>query len=532
MIVKKPYAFLIKNFRIIHGFLFLFLLYVGKQTLDIYDFYRDYLVFHSYNSTLDLVKEYISIGMFFFTILIIGISAVIFFILALKNKPKKLYVYIMITYIALIGYYIFMFFGFNSLQGSSFNVETQRMYRDIAFMALFPQGIAIAVVFLRTIGFNLREFNFKRDLEDMNIEVSDSEEVELNIGSDSYKYARSFRKLLRITKYFILENKMFVIILSSIAILVISIITFNKINIYRNKVYERAAFQANNVTYDIKEAYITQRDINYSIINEDKYYILVKIAMHNKTMNDANLNRDTFRLQLRDRMIHPNLTIYKKFMDLGNIFKSKILKSGVSEENYVIFEIDKTDLASEYIIKIASTAANTNDNSGYKEAIIKPSDLDKLNDNGSKTLPNTMSFEGSLLNKTYYNIESYAIAERYKEEYMYDFQGVSKTGVYTIVPDKTSAGDTIILKINSTAKIDTEAYISSFINNQADLYDYYGFISFRALGKTYTYKLKSMNVSFEPEKHTYFEVPSNISNADRIELLFLIRGQKYTFILQ
>ena len=38
MIVRKPYAFLIKNFRIIHGILFLFVLYLAKQTLDIYDF--------------------------------------------------------------------------------------------------------------------------------------------------------------------------------------------------------------------------------------------------------------------------------------------------------------------------------------------------------------------------------------------------------------------------------------------------------------------------------------------------------------
>ena len=532
MIIRKPYAFLIKNFRIIHGLLFLFVLYLGKKTLDIYDFFNSYVTMHAYNQSINLVSTYVTLGMFIVAIITLAGAITIYYILSLKNKQRKVYFFTIITYIVLIGFFVFMIIGFSKLQNSTFDVETQRMYRDIAFMMLLPQGVVIAVIFLRTIGFNLRQFNFKKDLEEMNIEISDSEEVEVNIGTDSYKYARAFRKAIRLTKYFILENKMFVIILSSIAILSLSVFVFNRINVYRNKVYERAAFLANNVTYDIKEAYITQTDMNNIVIDNNKYFILIKVFMENKTNKDANLNRDTFRLQVKDRVLHPNLTSYEKFIDMGKIFKSKILKSGLSEECYIVFDVTKDDLASEYILKISSTASNSNDNSGYKEAIIKPTDLDKLKDNGTKTIPNTISLEESLLKKSYINIDSFEISEKFKEEYNYELNGESKKGIYTIIPDKTSSGDSIILKLESSIKIDQEAYVSNYIKYPADLYKYYGFINYRALGKTYTIKMKSKDVIYEKDKYSYFEVPSNLQDADKIELIILVRGQKYTFVLK
>ena len=182
MIIKKPYAFLIKNFRIIHGLLFIFVLFLAKKTLDIYDFYNSYVTLHAYNTSIDLVKTYVTFGMFFATLIALGGSFTIYYILSLKNKHRKIYMFSMITYVVYIGFLIFMILGFSKLQNNTFDVETQRMYRDIAFMMLIPQGVVLAIIFLRTIGFNLRQFNFKKDLEEMNIEISDSEEVEVNIG--------------------------------------------------------------------------------------------------------------------------------------------------------------------------------------------------------------------------------------------------------------------------------------------------------------------------------------------------------------
>ncbi len=532
MIVRKPYAFLIKNFRIIHGILFLFVLYLAKQTLDIYDFYNQYVNTHAYQPGIDLVAEYISIGMFVVAIIAIVINFIIYYILSLKNKSRKVYMYSIIMYIVLIGFFVAMIIGFGQLQGKVFTVETRRAYRDASFIMLLPQVILSIILFARTLGFNIKQFNFKKDLEDMNIEISDSEEVELNLGNNNYKYMRAFRKLTRLTKYFVIENKLFIIIVCSILIFGISLFAFARINVYKNRVFERSTFVANNMTYDVKEAFITQTDINNMIINKNKYYVIIKISMNNTTVNDANLNRDTFRLQAKTSLLYPNMTIGERFLDLGKIFKSQTFKSGLSEDQYVIFEVDESEKVKEYILKISSSIINSNNESGYKEAIIKPDNLDDVNDNGTKSIPNEVSFDNSLLGKTSLMINSTQIENKFKEEYTYSTGNKIKTGIYTIIPESTSVKDAIILKIDSTIIVDETVHMSDYIKKPADIYKYYGFISYRTLGRSYSVKLVPKDVIFETDKYSYFEVPGEIRDADKIELILLIRGQKYTFVLK
>ena len=45
----------------------------------------------------------------------------------------------------------------------------------------------------RACGFNLKQFDFKKDLEELQIDTSDYEEVELTLGKNNYIIARFFR---------------------------------------------------------------------------------------------------------------------------------------------------------------------------------------------------------------------------------------------------------------------------------------------------------------------------------------------------
>lgn len=60
----------------------------------------------------------------------------------------------------------------------------------------------------------------------MQIDKSDYEEVEVTLGNNNYKFARFFRKAIRLLKYFVLENKFIVIVIASIALLITSLIIF------------------------------------------------------------------------------------------------------------------------------------------------------------------------------------------------------------------------------------------------------------------------------------------------------------------
>ncbi len=527
MLIKKPYAFLIKNFRLIHGVLLFFALFLGKKCLDIYDFFSSYVDLHSYVRTSTLSSEYVTVLMYIICVLGFLVCLLIYYILSLKNKNRSFYMYSCIFYIALFVYFIFMAIAFNKLEVAPFNVETSRVYRDVSLIFLLPQLIIIFVLFGRTIGFNIKQFDFKRDLEEMNIEVTDSEEVELTLGSESYKYMRSLRKFIRLTKYFILENKLFVIILCSVLIFSLSLYGLSKINIYAGTNFESDEFIANGLTYNITDSYITELDKNNAVIKKDKYYLLVKTEIINKTFNDVKVNRETFRLTTKDNLLYPDMTLSEKFLDIGSVYKSKQIDSGLSYNCYVVFEIDKSELEKEYIINVL-----TNTKEGYKEKIIKPINLDEQNDNGSKAIPNMIDFSNSFLGKSSVTLTSYSVQDKFMEKYDYEFEGESKTGIYTIIPDKISSGNNVIMKLESSIEVDKDSNSSKFISIPSDLYKYYGFIYYRALGESEEIKIVPKDVIFEKNKYTYFEVPDKIKNADKIELILLVRGQKYTFILK
>ena len=527
MLIRKPYAFLIKNFRLIHGVLLALALYLGKESLDIYDFYSSYVSQHSYVPTGTLSAQYVNIWMYIICVLSFLVCLIIYYILYLKNKSRKLYFFSLLFYICLLVYFVVMAVSLKELQSAPFTVETTRVYRDVSLIFLLPQLVIIFFMFGRTIGFNIKQFEFKRDLEEMNIDVSDSEEVEVTFGSSSYKYMRGFRKFLRLSKYFFLENKLFVIILSSILVFSLSFYLFSKLNVYKDNNYEKAEFIANGLTYDITDCFITESDRNNKIINKGKYYLLVKAKISNKTTSKINVNRETFRLVVKDKLLYPDMALHDKFMDMGSVYKSRSIDSGLVYDCYVVFEIDKSELESEYVLKVLTNTAE-----GYKEKIVAPENLDEQHDNGSKAIPNMMDFSKSLLGKSTLTFSSYEIADKFMEKYTYDFDGEEKIGTYTVLPDKLSSGDNIIMKVDSTITIDEESNLSKYISIPADLYKYYGFISYRSMGESYETKIEPKDVIFEKSKLTYFEVPSNIKNADKIELILLVRGQKYTFILK
>ena len=526
MLVRKPYAFLIKNFRLIHGVLLFFAAFLGKKTLDIYDFYNTYVNLHAYYKVGKLSAIYVTPLMFVFCVTSFLVCLLIYFILTLKRKNGSLYLYAIIFYIALFVYFIFMVISFNKLQGSTFDVETVRVYRDISFIFLFPQLLLIILLFSRTIGFNLKQFEFKKDLEEMNIEVSDSEEVELTFGSESYKYARGIRKFLRLSKYFILENKLFVIIVSSILIFSLSVIMFTKINVYADRKFEKSAFVANGFTFDITDSYMTSIDRNNEVIKKNKYYLLVKVNIRNNTTKKLYVNRETFRLAYKNELLYPDMSLTERFKDIGNIYKSRDITAGMMYDCYVVFELDKSQLDTEYIVNVLTSTSE-----GYKEKIVKPVNIDEQKDNGSKSIPNEFTFTDSMLGNTKLILNSYEVADKFMERYTYDFDGQQKTGTYAVMPDISSRNGSI-LKIESSIEVDKSTYSSKFIEIPADLFKYYGFIKFRALGETKEIKLSPKDTIYEKNKFSYFEVPSSMKDADKIELILLIRGQKYTFILK
>ena len=163
MIIKKPYAFLIKNFRIIHALIFIMLLYMGIKSMDIYTFFNMYATRFVYTYSVDLAAKYVNYYMFIASIAVILLSLLVYYILSLKNKDRKLYIFTCIYYILLFVYFIFIYNTLANLQSNSLSIEQVRSLRAISLIVLIPQVILNFIHLGRACGFNIKQFNFKSD---------------------------------------------------------------------------------------------------------------------------------------------------------------------------------------------------------------------------------------------------------------------------------------------------------------------------------------------------------------------------------
>lgn len=535
MIIKKPYAFLIKKFRWIHGILFAMLVFLAIKSINIYTFFSDYATNHYYVMSSMLASEYIDLTLFVVTILAVLVSALIYFILSLKNKDRKTYVFLCLYYIILFVYFIYMLSIFQNLQSKSLGIETVRAIRDISVIVSLPQIVFLFIICGRTLGFNLKQFDFKKDLEEMQIDTKDYEEVEVEFGKNNYKTARFLRKTLRLTKYFILENKFIVTILASIIVLATSLAIFVNIKIYNVSYNENVEILANNVYYTVMSSYVTDKDINDNVITKDKKYVLIKIKANNKTTTNYNLYRETFRLELNNTMLIPTFGLDNKFIDVGKTYSPFEIKSGETKEFIIVFELDNSVNQSEFILKIKNYDYGnfTTLESEYKDINIVPKYIDHDEDYGKLYLPIRLNLEETMLGKTNIVLNSYEIATTFKEKYEYCIEENNcMINTYIVKPISTGKGNLSVLKLRGTLDLDEDLYMNKYITNLGDLLSYFGKISYRYRGKYKTASITKIPTKLKTDEYSYVEVPSELAEANKIEIILTIRGIKYTLVLK
>ena len=70
--------------------------------------------------------------------------------------------------------------------------------------------------------------------------------------------------------------------------------------------------------------------------------------------------------------------------------------------------------------------------------------------------------------------------------------------------------------------------MKNYIKNPSDLLEYYGILRYTTFGNVKAMTIKTIDVKYNKDKVAYIEVPEEIVNASKIELIFNIRGLKYT----
>ena len=96
MILRKPYAFLIKHFKIIHIILFLIFTYLVFEMRNIYMFFINYVKNNHYTYFENMANKYMNPFIFIMIILIIAFAISVYELMKKKEKPVLFYKILMI----------------------------------------------------------------------------------------------------------------------------------------------------------------------------------------------------------------------------------------------------------------------------------------------------------------------------------------------------------------------------------------------------------------------------------------------------
>lgn len=530
MVIKKPYAFLIKKFKIIHAVLFIMLLYLLICSFNILTFFNSYAN-NNFIVSLDLVYSNINLFTFLINLVILLISVSIYYLLSKKNKPKKMYLFICVFFIVLFIFLIVNLSLLKDLEYNTFSYEKIRAIRDIWILILIPQIVFSTMSLSRTLGFNIKAFDFKKDIDNLEIDEKDFEEIEITLGKDNYKYARELRKSIRLFKYFLLENKFFITIVFSIIALIVSLVVFLNLRIYNLHYNEMQEFRADAIWYTIDESFLAYKDMNGNVINNGRYYLLVKVNMKNKLNINVTVDRDSFRLKLNNKLYVPKFTYGDKFLDVGETFSQAVLLPGVSKSAVVVFELDKSQVRSEYILRVknADYVKLGELNSEYVDIVVKPKNINSDKDKGRFTLPTVIDLKDTILNNTKLSIDSIEIANNFKGKYESCYNNSCSNYSYIIKPSGIGGA---VLKIKSNVIMDKNNYIGNYIKYPNTFYKYFSKIYYRVEGEIKELNIKTIDSAYGKENYGYIEVPEKFKYADKIEMLINIRGVKYTLVLK
>lgn len=374
MIIRKPYAFLIKNFKKIHVFLLILSLYVLYKIIDVNNFLNEFMRLGTYDFFKDPITNHITLLLTLSIFLLIIGSGSILFLLNHKKKPWKIYLIPVIQYfiLLLVLGVIKSFFKTYSV-----DVETTdlRMAKDLLAIFLIVQLPVIGIYVMRVFGLDIKKFNFNSDQEFLELSEEDREEIEIGITVDKNTFIRGFKKLIRHLNYFYQEHKFICNCTIGIGIVVIIGLIYSTIFI-THKSYKLGEFyNVNGYSFRVNNAYYTDKDYKGNIISKKSNFLILDLTIKNNS-ETRTVNLDYFHIKNKTKDYITTTKVFAdEFQDLGVAYETVAKLKRNEELNCIVIykvsnELDKNKFVLYY-----------QESSGYLRKIkLKVTDLSKIGD--------------------------------------------------------------------------------------------------------------------------------------------------------
>ena len=515
MIIRKPYAFFIKNFRKIHILLILISITILFKQTQVTNFTKEFIRLQTYDPNNFPITKYIPGYILLLTILVLIGSIVIAVVLQRKNKPWRLYLVPIITYSAvlIVDFVVRAYFlGYN---GQETSTEVS-LYRDVLIFSTITQYISIGIFLLRVSGLDLRKFNFQLDEEYLELDEEDQEEIEININIDKHSFARTFNKLIRNLGYIYQEHKKVCIALFTIVGLFILREAFIFIFV-NNKVYrQNDTYQVNGYTFVVKKAYYTDKNGNGEKISNLNSFVIIELSVKN---NDETRIMDADRFHLLNGVSNYSQTAStygEEFEDLGEAYDRREINTNKSIDTLLIYKV-RNDLNKNRFVLSYQEKGITNN---LRKIKLKIEDLSKIKKH-TMNMGEAMKVKiGSLKEKI--SVDDVQIDDKAS----YTERLCNMESCENVTEEKTApAGKKIMVIGYGTDEIESKELI--------DFSTRYGKIIYiDNKNKRQELKLEFALDTSAKGKIFYALVPANITDAKEITLNYTIRNNSYNYKIE
>lgn len=536
MILRKPYAFLIKHFRLIHLLLTLPLIYIVWKTHIVVNFFNEYVSNgYTYQTGSDISGLYINWVLFLSIFVIVAAIISIYYLLRYKEKPVKMYVTMMIYYIVLFGMLIWYSGIISGMAKEVLTAKSARLYRDISLLIYIPQYIFIVFTSLRAIGFNIKKFNFQSDLKELQITSEDNEEVEVGFGFDTYKTKRFFRRYKREFSYYLVENKL---IISAILIITIfsSLIIFYKTRNNYNLTYsQNTSFNHQMFTVNIEDSIISNLSYKGNKIDDKYYYLVLKTYVKNNSTQSIKLDYDNFEVRLGDKTLKPVLDRSTYFLDYANPYYGDYLKTGEEKEIALVYKLEKDQIKKSFKLRLLSSYNAKKQKLITKYAIVNltPVILDEINNVSTSNINTKVMLNNTNVGNTILTIKSFEIGKSYIYEYTQCYTENNCKVIKDIanIDYTKGSGTSTLLVLDYDYDLDKETVYGKSSKN--DLNFFTDFVTVKAGIKGEYREYDTINVTPKNlSDKLILQVKGDITNADDVDLQVTVRNKRYIINLK
>lgn len=535
MILRRPYAFLVKHFKIIHAIILLCSLTLISKTWNIVSFFSQYIKSGQTMIKEDLSSTYVTPFMYILAFLILILCGSIIYLLRHKKKPILFYVFVFIIYAILLISYMFISSFIYGMLFSPPSIRLVNIIRDAIRLLAVIQIPVVIICFVRAIGFDVKRFDFKKDLLDLGIEKDDNEEYEFEFNLDSEDIKAKTKKKLRLLKYFYKENKF---IFTGIEIVVGVIVIVSVISFFasREKIYKENEF-VDVGPYNVKvlESYKTNKDSRGEMINSKYFYVITKIRYENKSNIDYQANSTLMKLDYGGPNAAFSTTdMNSKFTEFGVTYFSQILDAHETRDFVFVFEVPVEYYDSSFKLKYLD---NVDYDEGkltynYKKIKISPKSMEKETTKVSTAkMKEELNFSGSLLGDTKLTINEVQLKDNFNYNVVRCTGGNCTKRVNVISASQSSQFAFTLMRLDLNINYDYEKLGKEYSNPK--LITKFGSIRFEINGKEYHNRLELTDVTpFVTNQYVFIQVRDKLKNADKIYLDFTIRDKVYTYVLK